>query len=469
MNNTRYYPVLAALFLGLAAPAGVTCATAGPLRVGASRVEYTKLTPPPATPPLGTYEHEKLYIRAIVLDNGSTRAALLSIDGNAPASIPAKVAEELKCPRENVLVSGTHSHSAGMGGPPSGGRGAALMPGLQTSSPLDGLALEAVRQAVARLQPARMAFGTGRCYLNVNRDVISPKTRLWTQDANSTGPSDKTVAVLKFDTPAGEPIALYVNYAMHPINLYLGGITSADYPGAAMGYIEHIYGDKAVALFTQGAEGDQNPLYLRASTAALLQRGGQKYTGQPLVREPVEAEIRDNGRPMVPLDAKAADAVEKWIEAEGVVFAEEVLRVAQNLDGGAEDIRISGAQKTITCPGRTRTNGGREGSPGTYADGADVNMLIGVLGIGNVGLASINAEVYNAVGQAVKAKSPMAKTVFVGLTNGMSNSGYIPTDEAYGHYTFQVLGSRLKPGCAETSITNTMVDMLGQYAAGGTR
>jgi hypothetical protein len=423
-------------------------------------MEFTKLIPPPATPPSGKYAHEKLFVRAIVLDNGSTRAALITVDGNGPASARAKVAEELKCPIENVVISSTHSHSAGMGGPP-GARGG---PPRQAGSPIDAVILDAARDAVTKLQPARMGFGTGASYLNVNRDVVSPKTRLWTQDANLNGPSDKTVAVLKFETPAGEPIALYFNYAMHPVNLYLGGIVSADFPGAACRYIEQIYDDKVVAAFTQGAEGDQNPLYLRASTAAMLQRGGQKYSGQPLIREETESEIREGRRPMVPLDRKAADEVEKFIEAEGVIFAEEVLRVAQSMTVSASDVRIVGAQKTVTCPGRTRTNTGREGQPGTYTDGPDVHLLVGMLGIGNVALVPLNAEAYSIIGQGVKARSPLANTVFVGLSNGMANSGYVPSDEAFGHYTFQVLGSRLKPGCAETGIQNAAVEMLTEYA-----
>jgi neutral ceramidase len=95
-----------------------------------------------------------------------------------------------------------------------------------------------------------------------------------------------------------------------------------------------------------------------------------------------------------------------------------------------------------------------------------VNILVGVLGIANVGLASIRGEAYNMIGQEVKATSPMANTVIVGLANGQSNSGYIPTDDAFGRQTFQVLSSRLKPGCAETSIRDTLVDLLTQYAIG---
>ena len=40
--------------------------------------------------------------------------------------------------------------------------------------------------------------------------------------------------------------------------------------------------------------------------------------------------------------------------------------------------------------------------------------------------------------------------------------GYIPTDDAYGRYTFQVLGNRIKPGCAENAIVNTILDMMDQ-------
>ena len=169
---------------------------------------------------------------------------------------------------------------------------------------------------------------------------------------------------------------------------------------------------------------------------------------------------------MVPLTQKMADDIEKWIEAEGMLLAEEVLRVSQSVTATDGSARIAGAQRTISCPGRTRTNVGREGQAGTYTDGPDVNILLGVLGIGEVGLAYTQGEVYNAVAQQLKAKSPLGRTVFVGLANGQANSGYIPTDDAFGRYTFQVLGSRLKPGCAETSIQDAMLDMLTRYATG---
>ena len=64
------------------------------------------------------------------------------------------------------------------------------------------------------------------------------------------------------------------------------------------------------------------------------------------------------------------------------------------------------------------------------------------------------------IGQNVKAGSKFHDTKMVTLTNGMANSGYVPTDDAFARYTFQVLSSSLKPGCAETSIVNGIDDMI---------
>jgi hypothetical protein len=436
----------------------------GLLRAGAARVD---ITPPvnPDYPPSGKYAHERLYIRAIVLDNGAARAALIGADQSGLSeevwtAASKQIAEELKCPVENIVMSATHSHSASPSGPPAPGM--ARPPQQATGSTVEAI-MNAVRQAKARLQPALVGFGAGFSYLNVARDSISEDTHLWTQAPNLDGPSDKTVAVVKFTTPTGEPIAAYVNYAMHPINGYLVGITSADFPGAACRYVEQAFDDNMVMVWTQGASGDQNPLLMRPSTNALASKSGVRITGYELVREPVEAPLRDGKVPHGKLDPKIADNFERWIESEGQLLGEEVIRVMTNIRKMAGDVSIWGAQNNLTCPGRQRTNTGREGSPGTYQDGDPVNIRLGLLGIGNIALTTVNAEIYNLIAQRLKKQSPMANTVMVTLANGRANSGYIPNDSAFGAYTFQVLGSRLKPGCAEQGIANGLTDLVNQY------
>jgi hypothetical protein len=320
-----------------------------------------------------------------------------------------------------------------------------------------------VRQAKAKLQLAKVGFGTGFSYLNVARDTVSEDTHLWTQAPNLEGPSDKTVAVVKFAKPTGEPIAAYVNYAMHPINGYLVGITSADFPGATCRYVEQAFDDTMVTIFTQGASGDQNPLLMRPATNALASKSGVKITGYELVREPVEAPLRDGKVPHGKLDPKVADNFERWIESEGQLLGEEIIRIMTNTRKMAADVSIWGGQDTLSCPGRRRTNTGREGAQGTYEDGEPVNIRLGVLGIGDIALASVNAEVYNLISQRLKKQSPMTNTVMVTLANGRANSGYIPNDTAFGAYTFQVLGSRLKPGCAEQGIADGLTNLVNQY------
>lgn len=75
----------------------------------------------------------------------------------------------------------------------------------------------------------------------------------------------------------------------------------------------------------------------------------------------------------------------------------------------------------------------------------------------------VNAEVYSTIGGNIKNQSPLKNTVFIALANGSSNSGYIPNDAAYGTYTFRVLGSRLKPGCVETTIPSALTEMIKRY------
>jgi hypothetical protein len=54
--------------------------------------------------------------------------------------------------------------------------------------------------------------------------------------------------------------------------------------------------------------------------------------------------------------------------------------------------------------------------------------------------------------------------MMVTLTNGMARSGYIPNDAAFGYYTFEVLSSRLQPGCAESAIVNGLPDLMDEGA-----
>jgi neutral ceramidase len=427
-------------------------AEAGALRVGAARVDITPAANRLPAPYTSIRDH--LYARAIVLDNHVTRAVLIGvdlivIDEAVWEETSQQIAQELQCPVENIVISATHSHSSPY---PEDAKTPPTPNAVAFRAELKEGIVAAVRQAKTQLQPARMGFGTGAAYLNVNRDAIHPETRLWYQGPNLDGPSDKTMAVLKFETTSGAPIAVYFNYAMHAVDYYEMGILTADFPGVTSRFVEQAYDDKVVAIWTSGAAGDQNPLYLRLHHGAREAKAafGKDPTG--LARQSLD---------------KAVEALNQWVESMGRVMSEEVLRVMDESKTDTPrktsgDVRIWAAGKTVTCPGRTRTNTGREGAPGTYVDGDPVNIHVGLITIGSTALATVNAEIYTSIAQRVKKQSPISNTVVVTLANGFANSGYIPSDEAYGHNTFQVLDTHLKPGCAENAVVNTALELMAE-------
>lgn len=467
--HSRRMKIVAAIGLLLVAQTSVGRTPAESLQAGAARVEIT----PAADALPGPYSSilDPLYPRAIFLENGQSRAVLLNADvGAIPTSITdnvtTQIVRELNVPAANIFISATHDHNAIFGGaasPAGASKDADTRVSAFQSKLVSGL-VAAAKQAKARMQSARIGFGTGNLYLNVNRDAIDEQSRLWSQEPNLDYPSDKTLAVVKIESTNGELIAVYMNYAMHAVFLFLNGKVSGDFPGEAERYIERTFGDKVVALWTSGAAGDQNPPYLRAN----------RKISEARIQAVMEAEHVDLGSAILHamfvgnpaadkmvLDPVALEQSVQLVKSEGQITAEEALRVMDHIHSMSIEVKIEGAVGEVTCPARKRLDSAREGAPSRYEDSSNpVRFKIGALRVGDVGLTSANAELYNMIGQKVKARSKFKNTVLVTLTNGMANSGYVPTDDAFARYTFQVLSSDLKPGCAERGIIDGIGGMI---------
>jgi hypothetical protein len=320
--------------------------------------------------------------------------------------------------------------------------------------------LRSLRESIARLQPARLAWGTGVSFINVNRDRVDPKTSRWWEGPNYEGTSDKTVAVLRIETPARAPIAVYYNYAVHGVITGTLDMISGDIPGAASRYVEESLGDGAVALWTSGAAGDQNPIYfnqtyeLRDIRIADYARRGEDISNAM----PPGGQGMDRGNPRVKL---LMEQQKRMNETLGQMLGEEVLHVMRDgLEKSAGDVTLRGAQARFSCPARQRTDQGRAGIEGKYVDAGEVSVGLGALRIGDVYVGAVDAEVYNAIAQRLKRESPFKHTMMATLTNGMAQTGYIPSEDAFGRNVFTVLSSRLKPGCAEAGIVNGLIDLM---------
>ena len=434
----------------------------GNLKAGAAKIS---ITPDISNLPKGfKIIRDSVYVRVIILDNGISKAALITVDaGMIPTSfctrVTTKIRSQFGIPRENILISATHSHSAPfIGGGLHPAANGAIDPYTES---VENKILAAIAQSIQQFAPATIGYNTGTSFININRDVIDPDTRLWTQGPNYEGSSDKTVAVLTISTITGEPIAVYINYAMHANEMFLSGAISADVPGETCAYIEKYFHHKMIALWTSGAAGDQNPMYNQpmmdvdqVQIDAVLASHKAKETNEAIFY------LFAGGDAGITVDPELLQRQSGLVSSMGQFLGEEVLRVMKYTKAKSPVIKIQAIQDSFICPGRTRTNVGREGAAGTYTDGDPVHILLGVLMLNDIVLGTVNAEVYSPIAMELKKKSPYGKTMVVTITNGSANSGYIPSDDAFGRYTFQVLGSRLKEGCAQESIVNGLIGLM---------
>ena len=440
------------LVTAMAPTASAQTPGAAALRVGAARID---VTPSPGELPKNSRGIlDRLYARAIVLQSGTSAAALITVDtGAIPTAlwqaVTGRIEKELGIPPSNVLLTATHTHSAGG----------------QRAQDYEQKIVESVRLARQRLTPARVGYRTGESYINVNRQVIDPQTRRWWEGPNREGPTDKTVAVLRFDTLAGVPIAVYYNYAVHAVITGQLDQVSADIPGAASTYVEDSYDGRIVAVWSSGAAGDQNPIYYQQTydlrdirTKEYASRGIDISNAMPPGGEGLN---RDD-----PSVARLMNQQRQMVASMGQFLGEEVMHVMRGIDRTETAVALNGSYSVVTCPGRERTNQGRAGFEGTYKEGSPVEIRLGLLRIGDIMIGAVNAEVFNPIAQRLKRESPYKATMMATLTNGSARSGYIPDDASFGKHTFEVLSSRLHPGCAESSIVGGILGLIEQSRQG---
>lgn len=479
--NLRAWARLLGVLTTLASPAviasNVTNTTTNPGGVGSMLVGTARVDISPALNPywlpLDEYELEHLYLRVILVQSNGEYAALIGTDlANIEELVfqhaTGLVAEYLNTTVANVVMSCTHTHGAAQWG--SGLFFTAHNYGNEELGSWDSLgeaALAAVQEASSNMVPASMGHGTGESYLNVNRDHLNPLTGRWTQDSNfsASAPVDREVQALTFVNGNGTPIAVYTTYAMHPVNSYLAGYTSADWPGAMSRWIELAFEDHVVAINSQSPSGDINPRSRRPGTNNLASISHVPITGLVVPQEPIEEPIRNYMTPLMRPDVKVTRQLFDQVTALGITVGEEVIRIMSDIKQWDANPVIWGKQQNISCPGRIHIDSAREGVPGIYTDGPDISIKTGALGLGDLVLATIGGEIFTRIGWSIMEQTPMPnKTMIVTMANGWSESGYMPDTLSWDQEVFQVLGSKLYPGsCAQTSISSMLATLIKEY------
>ena len=187
------------------------------LRVGMSEIVIT----PPVGVRLSGYADRKagstgvlddLYCKALVLDNGKRRIALLvhdvlGLSRSISSAIRAAVAEKTGIAPGDVMVTAIHTHC----GPDMDLLGEAAVDHMVAQAAGAALA------AVSALRPSRIGFGTGECLTGVSRrNPRSPRIPYHLY-SYPEGTMDTRVLVMAVQDQAGSTRGAVVNYACHPV------------------------------------------------------------------------------------------------------------------------------------------------------------------------------------------------------------------------------------------------------------
>ena len=321
------------------------------LRGGVARVEIT----PSASMPMYGYAnrkcgpatgtHDPLMAKVLVLESGGTRMAVVTMDLGSMVSdtLRQDVASKLGIPI--VLLAASHTHSA----PaflPFGSAPATNAAAIAYRAELEGKIFQAIADALKTMAPVTLKVGRSSLQLGYNRLLPRDdgRTRALFDNLERVpyGPVDPELVVLRVDGAHGQPRAVLVHYATHPVVL---GPTncqySADYPGVMQAAAEAVI-PGAQVMFVQGGAGDIIPIFMARSGDQTKDFGVVQTMGTLLAEEVVRA-----NRSATPVPASA----------EGITATSEVVTLkdrwdaAQSLDVGITTVLIDHSVAIAAWPG----------------------------------------------------------------------------------------------------------------------
>lgn len=387
------------------------------LRAGAAKIDIT----PRETDGVLVTGHRRtvhgvrdpLRAGVLVLDDGETKAAIVTLDTIGAWEAMVKLArerieKETGVPAANVLVAASHNHSG---------------PDFEAGSPwgkelIDKLGAAAI-EAAENMRPVSIGYGVDRIGFSINRrKVIDGRAVV---RLNPEGPNDPRVKVLRFDDGRSlTPLAVLMHAVCHPCFFtwgdkgsqpYPNGYPkmSADFPGEAQTFVEMVYANQTNSLFLQGCAGDIRP----------------NLPGYPY-RCADEADIQWAGRDL-------GGAVVRTL-------ARSVTREELKQRSSYYAIRVASA--VVTLPGKEE----------------QLQAELQAMKIGPYLLLTMPGEPMVEYGfKLEQAIADRAVPIIVGYANGYL--GYIATADAYKVGGYEPSRSRLAP-----EAENIILDQLGRLA-----
>lgn len=441
------------------------------------------------TPPIGaeiiggfhpapsTYVHDELHARVLVLDDGATQLAvvlcdLLGVGRDLCAVASERIERECGIPRSNVLIAGTHTHSASSA--LGGDRMNWQRPELDEYQRfVVGRITDGVRRALHQRVPAQIAWGAAdeprhvfnrRWYLKpgtmpVNpfgsaSDLVKMNPGRGNHLVKPAGPVDPQVRTLFVRAKQdGRPIALLANYSLH----YVGGVgpghVSADYFGVfARRVAELLEADRQeppmVAMLSNGTSGDVNNNNLTGPGERLAPYEKMRLVADDVARAALASVKNAAWRDAAPLAAVRRDP----LVGSRTLAPEQIERARAVLAAPADPAKPATLERI-------------------YADRvvrlsqwpAQVPVPLQVLRIGDLAIGTLPCEVFAETGLELKRKSPFPAYFTIELAHGYY--GYLPTPAQHklGGYETWPGTNRLEIEASE-KLTAELLDMLAELA-----
>ena len=211
---------------------------------------------------------QELYAKALALDDGSGRPAVLvttdivGFRATVAKNIAERAEKQYGLPRDRLILSSSHTHSGPLLADPLSIWYRWRLSAEQYrdvedyTRELEDKVVAVVGAALRDLQPARLSFGYGEANFGVNRRREAEKGGAVSFVPNPEGPVDPHVPVLRVDSERGRLRGVVFGYACHTSTLLADNYRfCGDYAGFAEAWLEQQHPD-AVAFFVQGCGAD---------------------------------------------------------------------------------------------------------------------------------------------------------------------------------------------------------------------
>jgi hypothetical protein len=422
-----------------------------------------------------THIHDELHARCLVLDDGKTKLALVVCDLlglHRSVSLKARelIEKEAGIPAANVLISGTHTHSAvnALGGPVRG-----YFSDLELTDYQKFVArriADGVRRAANLLRPAEIAFGTvdvpehvhiRRWFLKEGSMPPNPFGKIDKVKMNPgagnpaliepAGEPDPTISIIALREPGGRMISVYSAYSLHYVGGVNGADISADYYGCYCEALKKLQtgGEDYppfVAMMANGTSGDANNINFTNPQPRKAPYEQMRYVADDVAAKVNSAIKAAKWQDSAPLDARYRELDVKWrtIPDDLIAWAKETEANAPRIQGGKADIPRAYAGRVQRLA---------KASPQTKTP-------VQILCIGDVCIGTTPCETFAETGREFRERNPFAKSFMIELAHGYY--GYMPTPRH-----FELGGYETWPGTnnLEPQASVKMMDALLEMAA----